>query len=108
MTDKALEEIKALRQDLEARFEVKFSEKIFSEDDAFSLFLAVGNSLHRFDRGSRLRGDDPDLVVEAKGYIAILKLLLSWAESNRNEGIRRKAKEYLERAENTYQRMMQL
>ena len=109
MTDNTLEEIKALRQDLEAIYGVKFSREHFTQDDAFAFFLAVENSLHRFDRESKTRNTSPhDLITEAKGYVAILQLILSWAEANKHEGVKWKATELLQHAESTYKKMRQL
>lgn len=47
------QEIKHLRADLEAKFGVKFSSQLFTEDDTFPFVLAVVNAVCRFDRESK-------------------------------------------------------
>jgi len=104
-----LQELKGLRHDLEARLGVKFSDRGFTESDAFSFFFAVDNALNRFDTESTQdKGDVDDLLTEARGHVAIVGLVLSWAEANQREGIKRQAKELLARAESTLQRIKEL
>jgi hypothetical protein len=94
-----LQELKGLRKDLEDRFGFKFSDHGFNESDAFPFFFAVANALHRFERDSREGETGRDSITEARGYVAILNLILSWAEANRIEGVKRKAEELLTRSE---------
>lgn len=101
-------DVRMLRQDLESMFGVKFDKEVFTEDDVYSFFFAISNALHRFDKENRLRGGDADLMTEARGYIAILNLVLAWARANKNEGVEKRAKEILPRAEATYKRMNEL
>jgi len=101
-------ELKGLRRDLETRFGIKFSDKGFSENDAFSLFFAVANALHRFERDSREGETGRDSITEARGYVAILNLILSWAEVNRLEGVKRKAEELLARSEEVLKKTKRL
>jgi len=103
-----LEELKGLRHDLEARFGVRFSDKGFSEADVFPFFFAVANALHRFERDNREGEMGRDSITEARGYVAILNLILSWAEANRIEGVKRKAMELLTRSEEILQKTKRL
>jgi hypothetical protein len=105
-----LQELKALRAEW-ARLSVRFLGEGFTEDDGPAFLLAVANAIHRFDTETRLRregGDEGDLLTEAQGYVAILGLALSWAEANKNEGMRMRAKELLQRADTILQRVKQL
>jgi len=101
------QELEKLRQDFESRFGAKFSKQGFTADDAYPFFLAVSNSLNRFDR-DRESGVGSNLITEAKGYVAILRLILSWAQANGDDGVKRKAEEFLEAAESTLERASHL
>jgi hypothetical protein len=87
-------EIEKLRQDFVLRFGAKFSKQEFTADDAYPFFLAVSNALSRFE-SERERGTGSNSIIEAKGYVAILHLILSWAQANGDEGVKRKAEEFL-------------
>jgi hypothetical protein len=93
-------EMEKLHQDFELRFGAKFSNQAFGPDDAFAFFYAVSNSLERFDHDiSSQRDIDVDIIREAQGYMAILRLILSWAQANGRDGIKAKAEEFLNAAE---------
>lgn len=100
-----LNEVEKLRQDFDVRFGAKFSNQAFTSDDAFAFFYAVSNSLERFDHDISSEPDvDVDVIREAQGYVAILRLIISWAQANGRDGIKTDAEEYLNAAQRTLEK----
>lgn len=106
-TSDVLDEIRKLHQDFESRFGAKFSKEGFTSDDAYPLFLAFSNSLNRFDR-ERVGGLGSNVVTEAKGYVAIVRLVLSWAQANGEDGVKAKAEDFLNAAKENLERASHL
>lgn len=103
--DAVLDEVRKLRTKFEAQFGAKFSDYVFGPDDALAFFYAVGNSLERLEEDmSSVKDEDVDIIREAEGCIAILRLILSWAQANGRDSIRAKAEEFLRAAENTLEK----
>jgi hypothetical protein len=103
--DAVLDEVRKLRTKFEAQFGAKFSDYVFGPDDALAFFYAVGNSLEKLEEDmSSVKDEDVDIIREAEGYIAILRLILSWAQANGRDSIRAKAEEFLRAAENTLEK----
>ena len=103
--DAVLDEVRKLRTKFEAQFGAKFSDYVFGPDDALAFFYAVGNSLEKLEEDmSSVKDEDVDIIREAEGCIAILRLILSWAQANGRDSIRAKAEEFLRAAENTLEK----
>jgi hypothetical protein len=102
-----LDEIKKLRDEFEARFGMRFSKEGFTTDEAYPFFLAARNSLNRFDK-ERGRGSGSNVLTEARGFVAMARLILSWAQANGEEGVKGKAEEFLEAANETLERASHL
>jgi hypothetical protein len=106
-TNSVLDEVRKLRAEFESRFGTKFSNQGFTADDAYPFFLAISNSLNRFGREKEIGlGSNP--ITEAKGYVGILRLILSWAQANGEDGIKIKAEEFLEAAQRTLEKASHL
>jgi uncharacterized protein YoxC len=104
-TNSVLDEVKKLRTEFQSRFGAKFSNKVFGPDEAFAFFYAVSNSLERFEEDmSSVRDEDIDIIREAEGYVAIVQLVLSWAQANGQDSIKAKAEEFLNAAKNTLEK----
>jgi len=104
-TNSVLDEVKKLRTEFQSRFGAKFSNKVFGPDEAFAFFYAVSNSLERFEEDmSSVRDEDIDIIREAEGYVAIVQLILSWAQANGQDSIKAKAEEFLNAAKNTLEK----
>lgn len=106
-TSDVLDEVRKLHQDFESRFGAKFSKEGFTSDDAYSLFLAFSNSINRFDR-DRVGGLGSNVVTEAKGYVAMARLVLSWAQANGEDGVKAKAEDFLNAAKENFERASHL
>lgn len=102
-----LEEVKKLQDEFGARFGAKFSKEGFTSDQAYPFFLAANNSLNRFDK-ERETGLSSNALTEAKGYVALARLVLSWAQANGEDGIKRKAEEFLGAANQALERASHL
>lgn len=100
-----LDEVRKLRREFDSRFGTKFSNYVFEPDDAFAFFYAVSSSLERFEHDlSAVEDTDIDIIREAEGYVAIVQLLLSWAQANGRDSIRAKAEEFLKAAKGTLEK----
>lgn len=104
----AANEVEKLRQEIESRFNIRFEKEAFTENDLYSFLFTVSNALYRFDRETRSREADENLITEARGYIAILNLVMAWARANGNDMVRKKVTELMPRAEAAFKRMNEL
>lgn len=105
--DNVLDAVREFRTEFESRFGTKFSNQGFTADEAFPLFLAINRSLTRFDSDIRT-GLVSNVTTEAKGHVAMLRLILSWAQANDEEGVRMKAEESLKAAQEILDRASHL